>query len=267
VDSSYYSARYADKHLKIDIKDRVAVITLSRPDVHNAVNYDMHVGLEHIFREIGIDPDVGAIVITGEGKSFCAGGDVKGFGNPDPRPIDQLRGTRYLVQEMVNCEAPIISAVNGTAAGLGATIALLSDVIYMADTAKIGDTHVRMGLVCGDGGAVIWPLLIGPHRAKELMMAGRLVNGTEAARMGLVNQCLPHAELMAHTMAYAKEVANLPIAAVRWTKMAINQMLKQQVNLALDFGVAAEHLCVGTEDMKEAMSAFAQKRAPKFTGK
>lgn len=267
MDSSYYSARYADKHLKIDIKDRVAVITLSRPDVHNAVNYDMHVGLEHIFREIGIDPDVGAIVITGEGKSFCAGGDVKGFGNPDPRPIDQLRGTRYLVQEMVNCEAPIISAVNGTAAGLGATIALLSDVIYMADTAKIGDTHVRMGLVCGDGGAVIWPLLIGPHRAKELMMAGRLVSGTEAARMGLVNQCLPHAELMEHTMAYAREVANLPIAAVRWTKMAINQMLKQQVNLALDFGVAAEHLCVGTEDMKEAISAFAQKRPPKFTGR
>lgn len=260
-------ARYAESHLKVEIKDRVAVITLSRPDVHNAINYPMHLALENIFREIGIDPDVGAILITGEGKSFCAGGDVKGFGNPDPRPIDQLRGTRYLVQEMVNCEAPIISAVNGTAAGLGATIALLSDVIYMADTAKIGDTHVRMGLVCGDGGAVIWPLLIGPHRAKELMMAAKLVNGVDAAKMGLVNHCVPHAEVVDQAMAYAKEVAHLPIAAVRWTKMAINQALKQQINLALDFGVAAEHLCVGTEDMKEAVSAFAERRSPKFTGR
>jgi len=260
-------SQYAKHFLNVEIKDRVAVITLNRPEVHNAINYEMHLGLENIFRQIGIDPDVGAIVITGEGKSFCAGGDVKGFGNPDPRPIDQLRGTRYLVQEMVNCEAPIISAVNGTAAGLGATVALLSDVIYMADSAKIGDTHVKMGLVCGDGGAVIWPLLIGPHRAKELMMAAKLVSGIDAAKMGLVNHCVPHAELMDHAMAYAHEVAHLPIAAVRWTKMAINQMLKQQVNLALDFGVAAEHLCVGTEDMKEAMSAFAQKRAPNFTGR
>jgi enoyl-CoA hydratase len=260
-------SRYEKNHLKVEIRDRVAVITLSRPDVHNAVNYDMHVGLENIFREIGVDRDVGAIVITGAGKSFCAGGDVKGFGNPDPRPIDQLRGTRYLVQELVNCEAPIIAAVNGTAAGLGATIALLADVIYMADTAKIGDTHVRMGLVCGDGGAVIWPLLIGPHRAKELMMAGRLVSGVEAAQMGLVNRSLPLDQLLPQAMAYAQEVAHLPIAAVRWTKMAINPMLKQQLNLALDFGVAAEHLCVGTEDMKEAFNAFAEKRKPKYTGR
>jgi enoyl-CoA hydratase len=260
-------SRYAEKHLKIEIKDRVAIVTLHRPEVHNAINYHMHVALENIFRELGVDRDVGAIVITGEGKSFCAGGDVKGFGIPDERPIDQLRGTRYLVQEMVNCEAPIISAVNGTAAGLGATIALLSDVIYMADTAKIGDTHVKMGLVCGDGGAVIWPLLIGPHRAKELMMAAKLVQGPEAAKMGLVNHCVPHAELMTHAMAYATEVANLPIAAVRWTKMAINQMLKQQINLALDFGVAAEHLSAHTQDMKEAVSAFAERRTPTFTGR
>jgi enoyl-CoA hydratase len=260
-------SRYAEKHLKIEIKDRVAIVTLSRPEVHNAINYQMHVALENIFRELGVDRDVGAIVITGEGKSFCAGGDVKGFGIPDERPIDQLRGTRYLVQEMVNCEAPIISAVNGTAAGLGATIALLSDVIYMADTAKIGDTHVKMGLVCGDGGAVIWPLLIGPHRAKELMMAAKLVQGPEAEKMGLVNHCVPHAELMTHAMAYANEVANLPIAAVRWTKMAVNQMLKQQINLALDFGVAAEHLSAHTQDMKEAVSAFAERRSPTFTGR
>ena len=141
--------RYASEHhLQVRIDDRVAIVTLDRPEVHNAVNHALHVGLETVFRELAHDRDVGAIVLTGSGKSFCAGGDVKGYGNEDDRPIDQLRGTRYLVQEMINCEAPIIAAVNGTAAGLGATIALLSDVIYMADTARIGDTHVKIGIGC-----------------------------------------------------------------------------------------------------------------------
>ncbi|MDE0950831.1 MAG: enoyl-CoA hydratase/isomerase family protein [Halioglobus sp.] len=259
---------YADNnHLLVRIENRVAVVTLNRAEVHNAVNHAVHVGLESIFRDLARDPDVGAIVITGAGKSFCAGGDLKGYGNEDERPIDQLRGTRYLVQEMIGCEAPIIAAVNGTAAGLGATIALLSDVIYMADTARIGDTHVKMGLVAGDGGAVIWPLLIGPHRAKELLMSGKLVSGTEAARMGLINHCVPAESLIDEAVAFATELAHGPIAAIRWTKMAINQGIQHSINTTLNFSVAAEHLSAHTEDMREAATAFAEKRKPKFTGK
>jgi enoyl-CoA hydratase len=259
-------SRYAQHHLNIRIEDRVAIVTLDRPDVHNAVNHAVHVGLETLFRELSRDPDVGAIVLTGSGKSFCAGGDVKGYGNPDDRPIEQLRGTRNLVQEIIACEAPLIAAVNGTAAGLGATLALLCDVIYMADTARIGDTHVKMGLVAGDGGAVIWPLLIGPHRAKELLMSGRLVSGPEAATMGLVNHCVPATALMDDTLAFARELAHGPIAAIRWTKMAINQGIQQSINTTLNFSVAAEHLTAHTQDMREAVSAFAEKREPKFTG-
>ena len=259
---------YADNnHLLVRIENRVAVVTLNRPEVHNAVNHAVHVGLESIFRDLARDPDVGAIVITGAGKSFCAGGDLKGYGNEDERPIDQLRGTRYLVQEMIGCEAPIIAAVNGTAAGLGATIALLSDVIYMADTARIGDTHVKMGLVAGDGGAVIWPLLIGPHRAKELLMSGKLVSGTEAAPMGLITPCVPAESRMDEAVAFATELAHGPIAAIRWTKMAINQGIQHSINTTLNFSVAAEHLSAHTEDMREAATAFAEKRKPKFTGK
>ncbi len=263
--STDYS-RYQEHHLDISVEDRVATVTLNRPEVHNAVNHAVHVGLETVFRDLAHDREVGAIVLTGNGKSFCAGGDVNGYGNEDDRPVDQLRGTRYLVQEMVACEAPIISAVNGTAAGLGATIALLSDVIYMADTARIGDTHVKMGLVAGDGGTVIWPLLIGPHRAKELLMSGRLVTGTEAADMGLINHCVPAEQLLQEATAFARELAHGPIAAIRWTKMAINQTLQQSILNTLNFSVAAEHLTAHTEDMKEAVSAFADKRDPKFTG-
>jgi enoyl-CoA hydratase len=261
-----YAQYYEENHLSVRIDDRVAILTLDRPEVHNAVNHGMHLGLENIFRLLARDPDVGAIVITGSGKSFCAGGDVKGYGNPDDRPIDQLRGTRYLVQEMIACEAPVIAAVNGTAAGLGATIALLSDVIFMADTARIGDTHVRMGLVAGDGGAVIWPLLIGPHRAKELLMSGKLVTGPEAAQMGLVNHCVPSANLLEEAIAYARGLAHGPVAAIRWTKMAINQHIQHSINTTLNFSVAAEHLTAHTQDMREAVTAFAEKREPKFTG-
>lgn len=268
MDHAVDYAKYGEHHhLTVRIEDRVAIVTLDRPEVHNAVNHAVHLGLESIFRDLSTDPDVGAIVLTGNGKSFCAGGDVKGYGNDDARPIDQLRGTRYLVQEMIACEAPIIAAVNGTAAGLGATIALLSDVIYMADSARIGDTHVKMGLVAGDGGTVIWPLLIGPHRAKEMLMSGKLISGPEAAAMGLVNHCVPAENLLAEAFDYARELAHGPIAAIRWTKMAINQQIQHSINTTLNFSVAAEHLTAHTEDMREAVTAFAEKRKPKFNGR
>jgi enoyl-CoA hydratase len=264
VDYSKYGEHH---HLAVHVDDRVAIVTLNRPEVHNAVNHAVHVGLETIFRELAHDPDVGAIVITGSGKSFCAGGDVKGYGNEGDRPIDQLRGTRNLVQEIINCEAPIVAAVNGTAAGLGATIALLSDVIFMADTARIGDTHVKMGLVAGDGGAVIWPLLVGPHRAKELLMSGKLITGMQAADMGLINHCVSDGKVLEEAITFANELAHGPIAAIRWTKMAINQQIQHSINTTLNFSVAAEHLTAHTEDMREAVTAFSEKRDPKFTGK
>ena len=260
--------RFADDHhLSVEIEDRVAVVRLNRPDKRNAVNFALHQGLEDIWRPLGTDPDVGAIVLTGEGKGFCSGGDVLGFYPEDPGPLDQMRGSRWLVQEMINCEAPVIAAVNGVAAGLGATLALLCDVIYMADDARIGDTHVNMGLVAGDGGAVIWPLLVGPHRAKELLMSGRLVPGPQAAEMGLVNHCVPSSELLDRAKAFAAELAAGPPVAVRWTKMAINQQLRQSLNLAMDAGLAVEHLSAHTEDMKEAVAAFSEKRRPKFSGR
>lgn len=256
-----------EHHLLIDIEDRVAIVRLNRPEKRNAVNLSLHQGLEKIWRPLGEDPDVGAIVITGEGRAFCAGGDMLGFYPNDPGPFDKLRGPKNLVQEMVNCEAPIISAINGVAAGLGATIALLADIIYMADEARIGDTHVKMGLVPGDGGAAIWPLLIGLHRAKELLMGGDLVTGTAAAEMGLVNYSVPASELLERAVGHARKLAAGPAVAIRWTKMTLNQHLRNSINLTLDAGLAVEMLSVDTEDAKEAGQAFAEKREPKFKGR
>lgn len=260
--------RFAESHhLKVDIEDRVAIVRLDRPDKRNAVNFALHEGLEQIFRPLGTDPDVGAIVLTGEGRAFCAGGDMVGFYPEDPGPLDMMRGPRRLVQELVECEAPVVAAVNGVAAGLGATLALLADIVYMADDARIGDTHVKMGLVAGDGGIAIWPLLVGLHRAKELLMGGELLPGPRAAEIGLVNHCVPAADLLPTAIAHARRLAEGPPVAVRWTKRALNQHLRQSVNLALDAGLAAEMLSVETEDAREAGRAFADKRDPIFRGR
>jgi enoyl-CoA hydratase/carnithine racemase len=132
--------------------------------------------------------------------------------------------------------------VNGPARGLGATIALLCDVVYMADTASIGDVHTRWGLPAGDGGQVIWPLLVGPNIAKEHLMRGTAIDAQEAERIGLVNRVFPAAQLMDETMACARDIAARPQTGVRWTKLAVNKMLVNQLNLNLEFGLAAEFL-------------------------
>jgi enoyl-CoA hydratase len=260
-------SRYArDHHILVEVKDQIALVTLNRPEKRNAVNYAMHSGLERIFRELGRDPQVGAIILTGAGNAFCAGGDMTGFNNPDARVIDQLRGNRDLMWEMTACEAPLVSAINGAATGLGATLALLCDVSFAAESARIGDTHVRMGLVAGDGGCVIWPLLVGPHIAKEYLMTGRLIDGPRAAQVGLVNHCVPDAQLLDAAREFARELVERPQPAQRWTKMAINKLIYQQLNTVGDFALTTELLSAGTEDQKEAVAAFFEKRKPRFTG-
>src|SRR5207237_7007168 len=139
-----------------------------------------------------------------------------------------------LVQNMLDVEQPIIGAINGDAVGLGATIALLCDVIVASEKARFADTHVRVGIVAGDGGAVIWPLLIGPARAKEFLMRGNFINGADAMKMGLVNYAVPAEQVMAKAGEIARELADGPTWAIRWTKLSVNKWLKEQVNLVLD---------------------------------
>lgn len=259
-------AAFAERNLRVEIADAVAVVTLNRPDKRNAIDYPLHSALEEALCQLSHDAGVAAIVLTGAETAFCAGGDVKGFYPDEVGPMTTIR-TKSLVQAMVRCEAPLIAAVNGVAAGLGATIALMCDVIFMADTARIGDTHVNMGLVAGDGGAIIWPLLVGPHRAKEFLMSGKLVGAEEAERIGLVNHVVPAAAVLDAAVDYARVLAGKARPAVRWTKMLINQAIQQSVDATLALGLATEQLSSHTEDQKEAMAAFFEKRKPKFTGK
>ena len=196
---------HREHHVKVEIADGIALVTLDRPESRNAVNAAMHRGLEIVFRELSHHPEVGAIVLTGAGDVFCAGGDMKDYGG-NPGAIETMRN-RDLNWSMARCEAPVLCAVNGAARGIGATIALLCDIVYMADTASIGDVHTQFGLPAGDGGQVIWPLLVGPNIAKEYLMRGIAIDAREAERIGLVNRVFPASELLEQTLTCAREIA------------------------------------------------------------
>ena len=261
--------------IKVEKADKLATVTLNRPDSLNAVNPQLHHELERIWVDLAEDADINAILLTGAGKAFCAGGDVKGMASRSGgggeggqrRFALNPAGGRRLVQNMLEVEQPIIGAINGDAVGLGATIALFCDVIVASEKARFGDPHVRVGIVAGDGGAVIWPLLIGPARAKEFLMRGHLVNGAEAAKMGLVNYAVPPEEVLPKARELAQELADGPTWAIRWSKLSVNKWLKDQLNLILDASLAYEMITFTTEDHKEAARSFVEKRKPKFQGK
>lgn len=262
----------AYSNLLIEIEDRVATVTLNRPDALNAVNVEMHRELETIWGDIDRDPDIDAVILTGAGRAFSSGGDVKkmaaraGSEEGLRHALNTPQGTRRIVNGILDMQQPVIAAVNGDVTGLGATIALLCDVTVIAEDARIGDTHVAAGLVAGDGGAVIWPLLVGPQRAKEFLMTGRLISGREAAELGLANYALPADQVMDQARDIVGRMVRQPKWAVRWTKLTVNKWLKHQVNLILDSGLGYEIATLFTEDHKEAVTAFAEKRKPQYKG-
>lgn len=252
------------------VEDNIGWITLNRPAQLNAIDLETHVLLQQTIQRADRDPANRVVVITGEGRGFCAGGDTTRmgsgrFGSDDRHAV--LSPGRHLVDTMVATEKPFIAMVNGPAVGLGATIALFCDIVVIADEAKIGDRHVNIGLVAGDGGAVIWPALIGVARAKECLMTGRLLGGAEAERIGLVSRSVPLAELRATVLALAEELAALPPYALQATKASINKHLAASSALVLDASLAYEHLSMKTEDHQEAVRARSEKRPGTFTGR
>jgi enoyl-CoA hydratase len=256
--------------IKVEKADRVATVTLNRPDALNAVTTALHHELELIWLDLAADQDVNSIILTRAGPAFCAGGDVKGMASGSLTGVSKGRGPitaangRRLVQNILDVEQPIIGAINGDAVGLGATIALLCDITVVSEKARFADTHVKVGIVAGDGGAVIWPLLIGPHRAKEFLRRGDIINGAEAGRIGMVNYAVPPEQVMAKARELAQELADGPTWAIRWSKLAVNKWLKEQANLIIDAALAYEMMTFTTKDHKEAVKAFVEKCKPNF---
>ena len=258
-------------HLQIErCDDDVLRITLDRQgDPLNAVNGEVHAELARLFRELRQEDDARCVLLTGSGPAFSAGGDFNWFPElQDKQALEHLRrDAKQLIWDLLDVELPIVVALNGHAIGLGASIALLSDVIFMADTATLADPHVRVGIVAGDGGAAIWPLVLGPARAKEFLMTGDPVGAEDAHRMGLVNHVRPSDELDSAALDFARRLARGAPLAIRYTKQAVNKLIKDALNTAYDFSTALEIVTFHSEDHREALSALSEKRPPRFKGR
>lgn len=259
------------KTVTLEHRGDVSTVTLNRPDALNAIDVGTHHLLQDLLKQADDEPSTRVIVLRGAGKAFSAGGDVKGmlgktyYGNDD-RPEVHAPGVG-LINTLVGLQKPIIAQVHGVAVGLGATIALFCDIVVLADTASIGDRHVNVGLVAGDGGAVIWPLLIGPSRAKLYLMTGRMIPAIEAERMGLITLAVPEADLETTVADLASELAGLPPYAVRATKLSVNKTIEAATSLILETSLAYEHLSMRMDDHQEAVRAFLERRPGNYTGR
>ena len=255
------------EHIVIDRRDGgVVLATLNRPDKLNAVNGVLHGELARLPRDFDADGDARVLVITGAGRAFCAGGDFSPSGVGNDRAITLEEG-RQIVDHLLECSKPVISAVNGYAMGLGATVALLADVVYAARSATFADTHVVMGIGAGDGGQVIWPLLMGVNRAKYFLMTGDRVPAEEAERLGLVNFVVDDGTVVDEALALAARLAAGPGLAISASKMAINGYMRMVSSMVLPLSLSLEGRTMASADHREAVKAFQEKRPPSYTGR
>jgi len=256
--------------MRVERAGRILTLTMDTGDGLNAINLRLHEELARVFEEAQHDPDSDIIILTGAGKSFSAGGDMAMFrdapaGHEGGKFLSRVDAKRILFS-LLELEKPIIAKVNGPAVGLGATLALTCDVIFAAESAIIADAHERAGIVAGDGGAVIWPQLIGFARAKEYLMTGDPIPARQAEQIGLINHCVADDQLNAAVQAFAEKLARGHQKAIRWTKVVTNIPLKQIANSITDAALAYEWLTFETNDHREAVDAFLEKRRPQFTG-
>jgi enoyl-CoA hydratase/carnithine racemase len=265
-------SRYAEyQTLKVEVANKVATVTLNRPDARNAINQRLIRELRTIWDDLADDMSVNAVLLTGSGSIFSVGGDVKAMSERpggdvlEEGEVHDPMISRRLVNRQLELDKPIVAAINGDCIGLAATIALMCDITVMAEDARIGDSHVnKVGLVAGDGGTVIWPLLIGINKAKEYLLRGTLLKGREAERIGLVNHVKPAGEVVDFARAIAQELADGPSWAIRWTKLSMNQIVKDRANRLLEASMALEQVTFETADHREATTAFKERRKPKF---
>lgn len=250
-------------------RDRVLYARITSSHRMNGVDEPMHEEFARVFTDLQRDEDSDIIVLSAIGRAFCAGGDFDWFQAQidDPARFRAIAwDAKRIVGSLLELEKPIICRLNGAAAGLGATIALLCDIIIADETALIGDPHVKVGLVAGDGGALIWPQLIGYARAKELLMTGDMLTARQALELGLVNYAVPAAELDQKVDELITKLSGNPKWAVRWTKTVTNIPLRALAAQLMDASIGWETASNHLRDRREAVAATREKRAPVLNG-
>jgi len=246
--------------------DGVLLITLNRPEKYNAADEQMHGELARVWTDVSRDPDTRVAVVTGAGKAFSAGGDlamVERQAGDYERVTHMLSEMSDLVYNMLNCEKPVVSAINGVAVGAGLVVGLLADIAICASDARLGDGHVKLGVAAGDHAAIIWPLLAGMAKARYYLLTGEMVDGTEAERIGMVAKALPTEQVLPEAMRVATTLGTNPQQAVRWTKRVLNNWLKQAGPI-FDQSAAYEMLGFMGPDIVEGVAALREKRPPRY---
>jgi enoyl-CoA hydratase len=257
--------------IRFERRDQILVVTIDRPGSElNAVDDALHDDFHELFRRLKLEHESRAIVLTGgDKKAFSAGGDFDWF--PLLRSPDKLdplrRAAKQMIWDLLDVEVPIVCALNGSAAGLGASIALLCDIIVMSEHAVIVDPHVNVGLVAGDGGAAVWPLLLGPLAAKRHLLLGDPLRADDALRLGVVAEVCAPDQVNVRAMVWAQRLVNQPPLAVRGTKIAVNAQLKRALLDSFDLSTALEMPCFLSSDHAEAVDAIREHRAPRFEGR
>ncbi|MBC2778960.1 enoyl-CoA hydratase/isomerase family protein [Parasphingopyxis marina] len=256
--------------LKIEKNGSILTITIDRPEVKNAVNPQVHDEFSRIFLDVDRDPEVSVVILTGAGDAFSAGGDIDwltSLHGDMAATVASIENDRRIQNAMLDLEKPIIARVVGPAVGLGCSLALFCDFVYATPEARFADPHVAVALVAGDGGAVIWPQLIGYARARKYLLTGDPIFGAEAAEIGLITASVPIEEIDEVVAAMANRMASGATQAIKWTKASINAGLKVTANAIIDRAAGYENLTMLTEDHKIAVDAFRNRTKPAFVGR
>lgn len=249
--------------LLIEGSGPVRTVTLNRPENLNAVNGALHSALADVWADLRDDDEVRAVVLTGAGKAFSAGGDmdylVAVSSDPDYR-YRTMRDARRIVSEMLAFPKPVIAAVNGPAVGLGCSLAVLCDIVFISDQTFMADPHVTLGIVAADGGVLAWPLVMSMLRAKEYLMTGDRISAVEAERLGLANHVVPADELLSRAHALAQRLADQPTQALWDTKRALNMHMNAAVGRVVDFAFSAEAETFASPQFAASLQKFTTER-------
>ncbi len=247
-------------------EERILRITFDRPEQYNALDAIGHTEITEVWREVDADPDVDCVILTGRGKAFSAGGDfdmIEDIMNDFDQRARMWKEARDLVYNIVNCNKPTISAINGPAVGAGLVAALLCDISIAGRGARITDGHTRLGVAAGDHAAIVWPLLCGMAKAKYYLLTCDPLDGPEAERIGLVSMCVDDAQLQDKALEVARKLQAGSPSAIRWTKYALNNWLRM-AGPTFDASTAFEMLGFTGPDAREGLAALREKRAPNF---